>query len=107
MPTQVAVGIQTSSVGTEVVAVGASAANNYVFVVNTTAMALGDKAKIVVRLLAFSTIGDVYCGAYQHIQATPFKLSIPVPVVTGGAIRGIIHQTEGTARPFPWEIDSL
>ena len=109
MPTLVASGVQLSSIGTVVVVVQHTAANNYVFIVNATVLANADAAEFTVRLAVNSSpvAGLAYIGTYRHIQPVPTKLSIPVPLTAGQLLQCGIKQTEGTARSFPWELKSL
>ena len=107
--TLVSSGVQTTSLGTEIVVVQHTAANSYVFVVNSTALANADAVEIAVKVQVNSSpnAGLAYIGAYRHIQTMPVKLSIPIPLAAGHLLQCGIKQTEGTARSFPWELISL
>jgi hypothetical protein len=76
----------------------------YLFEVDTNAMALGDELLLTIQaaVLTGGTRRVVQQGAYKHIQASPIKLSIPIPCDV--SIEFDLLQSAGTARAFPWKV---
>ncbi len=87
---------------------GASSSATFVFVVDTTAMALGDQYSV--RMFTPVTPGgaviQAWKGTWQNVQINPAKMSPPVASeagisVTWESIAG------STTESFPWKLISI
>ena len=100
-------GSQTAVISTEHTLGTITTAGSFVLMVDTNAMALGDKltlrAKVKVR--STGTTRLAYTANYAQVQGDPVKLSIPI--ASTNEVVFTLEQTAGTGRAFPWEIVEL
>lgn len=106
--TSVASGTQTATISTEhSLGAAITTAGVYVLVVDTNAMAGGDRLELRAKTKAIS--GGVqrlaYVASFRHAQSTLIKYSVPVPVDV--EVQFTLKQTAGTGRAFPWSVLSL
>lgn len=107
MPTSQSEGSQTAVISTEHTLDTINTAGDYVLMVDTNAMVLGDilelRGKAKVR--STGTTRQAYYSVYAHVQGSPVKISIPLSCIT--EVVFTLKQTAGTGRAFPWEIVKL
>ena len=107
MAASVSDGSQTAVISTEHTLDTITAAGSYVLMVDTSAMALGDKLtlKAKTKVRSGGTTRVAYSATYAQPQGEPVKLSIPI--ASPNEIVFTLQQTAGTGRAFPWEIVGL
>lgn len=76
----------------------------YVLVVDCSNMANGDvtELRLKVKTLAGSSSTLAYLAIYAHAQASPVKISVPVPATH--QIVATLKQVAGTNRNYDWEL---
>jgi hypothetical protein len=110
MPTVIAEGTQTATIGTEHTLATDTTNNTYVFVVDAGAMvdaATPDLVELRIYTIVRSAGTErlAYLVSYLGSQASPQKYSVPVPADI--SIKCTLKQTQGTGRAFPWKLLSL
>lgn len=105
--TQTNNGSQTTTVSTEHTLATVTAAGVYVLRVDLSPMLNGDRVvlRVKTKTLAGSTSRLEFSGVYEHVQADPNVVSIPVPVAH--EVVFTLQQTAGTSRTFDWSVLSL
>lgn len=106
--TSSASGTQTATVSTEHnLGSAITTAGVYVLVVDTNALAGGDRLELRAKTKAKSggTQRLAYVASYRNAQTTMIKYSVPVPVDT--EVQFTLKQTAGTGRSFDWNILSV
>ncbi len=107
MPTVIASGTQTATIGTEHILATDTTNKTYVLVVDTGAMVDGDvlELRIYTIVLSAGTERVAYVIEYDNLQGEPQKYSVPVPADI--SFKATLKQTAGTGRAFPWKVLSL
>lgn len=101
-------GSQTATISTEhQLGTTITAAGVYVLVVDTNAMAAGDRLELRIKSKSRSADAErqAACAVFEGAQIDPIKHSIPVP--TDCDFSATLKQTAGTGRAYPWNILSL
>ena len=100
-------GSQTAVISTEHTLGTITTAGSFVLMVDTSAMALGDKltlrAKTKVRSVGTTRLA--YTANYAQVQGDPVKLSLPI--ASTNEVIFTLEQTAGTGRAYNWEIVGL
>ena len=99
-------GTQTASVGTKHQLFTTTANGVYELLVDTTALANGDKLELTINI-PFKSGGasiQTHYATFAHAQSDPGKVSVPVVAPYGATFS--LKQTSGTARSFDWCITS-
>lgn len=106
MATSKANGSQTATGGEDTLQT-ITDAGTYVLMVDTSAMALGDKLtlRVKVKVRSVGTTRLAYTAKFTQVQGEPNKLSIPV--ASTNEIVFTLEQTAGTNRAYNWEIVEL
>lgn len=104
MPTSIASGTQTASIGSEHTLATDTANHNYALAVDTGAMVNGDtlELRLYTIVLSAGTERLAYLATYSNVQGQPQKYSVPVPADI--SIKATLKQTVGTGRSFPWKL---
>jgi hypothetical protein len=84
-------------------------AGTYVLVVDTANLVNGETVRLRGYREARSTDTQrvVYEASFSHAQSVPVKISVPLPIPTNCGLKFTLTQTGGTARAFPWSIETL
>ncbi len=106
-PVRESSGTQAATIGTEHVLAAPTSARSRVLIVDVVALAPGDlvELRIKTHALAGGTDRTVYTAAYAGPVTDPMVVSVPIPLVDGGAFT--LKQTTGTGRSFPWAVLAL
>lgn len=100
-------GTQTAVIGTEHTLATVTSVKTLTLNVDTTNMVAGDLLELRIKYKSLtggaSTLYKLQ--AYQHSQASPQKISDPIPSDIETVFT--LKQTAGTGRAFPWKVLSL
>lgn len=107
MPTLEASGTQAATIGTEHTLTTLTTNKTFVLVGDTAAMVNGDELELRVKtkVLTGGVLRQAYLGTYRNFQASPVKLSVPLP--SDIEFVATLKQTAGTGRSFPWKVLSI
>ncbi len=100
-------GTQTATIGTEHVLASPTTAKTRQLVVDLVNMQNGDVVVLRMKrtVLAAGTVREWQYATFAHAQSSPVVLSIPMPSPHGASFT--LTQTAGTARAFPWSVETL
>ena len=99
-------GTQAATIGTKHQLYTTSTSGVYELLIDTTALANGDKLEIYIDA-AYKSGGthiQTHYATFAHAQADPGKVSVPVLAPYGATFS--IKQVAGTGRSFDWCITS-
>lgn len=96
--------------GTEQTLATLTAVGNYVFRINLTPLALGDR--IVLRVYGESRTSEsalllAYETAFSDVQIEVLKPSPPLDVATNGQCRFTMELTDGSNRTLVWSVRNI
>lgn len=100
-------GTQAANVGSVHTLTTVTDVGVYGLVLDAGNLDYGDELELTVqtKVLSGGTTRDAYHGFYAHVQATPIKLSVPVP--SDKEVVFTLKQAAGTGRSFPWKVMEL
>lgn len=100
-------GTQTAVIGTEHSLATTTAAKVYDLSVDTSNMINGDvlELRIKRKVLTGGAEALLFYAVFSHAQSEPVKVSVPVVAPYGATFT--LKQTAGTAKAFPWSVESL
>jgi hypothetical protein len=104
MPSNANSGTQSASISTEHTLATVTAQGNYLLVVDTANLALGDELvlRIKMKVLIGGTLRLAFQATYKNVVGEPFIQSIPSSVVFEAVYT--LEQTAGTGRDFDWAV---
>jgi len=104
MPSNSSDGSQTAVISTEHTLATVTTAGNYLLLVDTNAMVIGDilELRVKIKPRTAGTTRELFLGTYAHVQGAPIKQSIPISIVFEGVFT--LKQTAGTGRAFEWAV---
>jgi hypothetical protein len=104
MPSNKAEGSQVATVTTEHSLATVTDAGNYLLLVDTNVLALGDELILRVKLKVRSTGTTrlAFQATYKNVVGEPIIQSIPVSVVEEAVFT--LEQATGTSRTFDWAV---
>lgn len=104
MPSNNSEGSQAATVTTEHTLATVTTAGNYIFKVDTNAMALDDilELRVKSKVRSTGTTRTEFSGVYAHVQEEPIKTAILDSTVNEVVIT--LKQTAGTGRTYDWAL---
>ena len=104
MPSNANSGTQAATVTTEHTLATVTTAGNYLLLVDTNALALGDELilRVKLKVLSGGTTRLAFQATYKNVVGEPIIQSIPVSVVEEAIFT--LEQATGTSRSFPWAV---
>lgn len=104
MPSNSSDGTQTATVTTEHTLAMVTTAGNYLLLVDTNELVLGDELilRVKLKVLSTGTTRLAFQATYKNIVGSPIIQSIPVSVVNEAVFT--LEQSTGTSRDFEWAV---